>query len=186
VNYYGADTTTIGAVVDFRYQNLSTVKTSGLDFGVSYKVNALGAQIETGVDGTYIFAFKNTFTPTAPTVSLLDTPYNPIDLRLRGRAIVTEHQLSLGVFLNYVNSYSDNIVSPTTHVPSWTTADASLSYEFASSGPLRNGLSIALSIINLTGRDPPFVPGNQFGLSFDGANANALGRFYSFRIGKRL
>jgi len=186
VNYYGADTTTIGAVVDFRYQNLSTVKTSGLDFGAAYKSNALGAQVETGIDGSYIFAFKNTFTPTAPTVSLLDTPYNPIDLRLRGRAIVTEHQLSLGVFLNYINAYSDNIVTPTTHVPSWTTADASLSYEFVSGGPLQSGLSIAFSVINLTGRDPPVVPGNQFGLSFDGANANALGRFYSLRIGKRL
>jgi hypothetical protein len=43
-----------------------------------------------------------------------------------------------------------------------------------------------LSVINVTGKDPPSVPGNQFGVSFDGANANALGRFYSIRIGKRL
>jgi outer membrane receptor protein involved in Fe transport len=186
VNYYGADTTTIGAVVDFRYQNLSIVKTSGLDFGTSYKVNALGAQIETGVDGTYILAFKNAFTPAAPSVSVLDTPYNPTDLRLRGRAIVTEHQLSLAVFVNYVDSYSDNIFTPSIHVPSWTTADASLSYEFSSSGPVLSGLSLALSVINVMGRDPPSVPGNQFGVSFDGANANALGRFYSLRIGKRL
>src|SRR5216684_2025784 len=78
--------------------------------------------------------------PTRATVSLLDTPYNPIDLRLRGRAIVTEHQLSLGVFLNYINAYSDNIVTPSIHVPSWTTADASLSYEFSSSGPVLRGL----------------------------------------------
>jgi iron complex outermembrane receptor protein len=186
VNYYGADTTAIGAVVDFRYQNLSIVKTSGLDFGASYKVNALGAQMETGVDGTYVFALKNAFTPTAPSVSLLDTPYNPTDLRLRGRAIVTEHQLSLAVFVNYINSYSDNIFTPSIHVPSWTTADASLSYEFSSSNPALSGLSLALNVINVMGRDPPSVPGNQFGVSFDGANANALGRFYSVRIGKRL
>jgi iron complex outermembrane receptor protein len=186
VNYYGADTTTIGAVVDFRFQNLSTVKTNGLDFGASYKVNALGVQMEAGVDGTYIFAFKNAFTPAAPSVSVLDTPYNPTDLRLRGRAIITERQLSLGVYVNYINSYSDNIFTPSIHVPSWTTADASLSYEFSSSGPVLSGLSLALSVINVTGKDPPSVPGNQFGVSFDGANANALGRFYSIRIGKRL
>jgi iron complex outermembrane receptor protein len=185
-NYFGADTTHIGALVDFRYQNLSTVKTTGMDFGVAYKTNVSNRQFETGIDGTHIFEFKNTFTNTAPVVSLLNTPYNPLDLRLRGRAIMTEHQVSLGVFLNYVNSYSDNIGTPTTHVASWTTADAALSYEFSAGGPLLSGLSLGFNVINLTGRDPPYVPGNQFGVNFDGANANALGRFYSFRIGKRL
>jgi iron complex outermembrane receptor protein len=186
VNYYGADTSTIGALVDFRYQNLSIVKTNGLDFGASYKTDVLEAQVECGADGTYIFAFKNTFTNTAPTASLLNTPYNPVDLRLRGRAIVTRGQFSLGVFLNFVNAYSDNIFTPATHVPSWTTADASLGYDFRSGGAVLSGLSVGLNVINLTGRDPPNVPGNNFGVNYDGANSNALGRFYTLRIGKRF
>jgi len=186
VNYYGADTSTIGALVDFRYQNLSTVKTDGLDFGASYKADVLGTRLETGVDGTYIFAFTNTFTNTAPTVSLLNTPYNPIDLRLRGRAIASRNQFTLGLFLNFINAYSDNIFTPATHVPSWTTADASLGYQFSADRSMLDGLAVGLNVINLAGRDPPSVPGNSFGVNYDGANANALGRFYTLRIGKRF
>jgi len=94
--------------------------------------------------------------------------------------------LSGGVYINFTNAYSDDNVIPYGHVSSWTTADAAISYEFGSSDAPFNGVTIALSVINLTDRAPPYVS-NPFGypITYDGANANALGRYISLRLQKR-
>jgi iron complex outermembrane receptor protein len=185
-NPYNINPATIGAILDDRYLNLSTAKTRGLDFGVGYKTSLLSGSIDTGIDGTYIFAFDDQFTSIAPTTSFLNTPYNPIDLRLRGRATVTLGSMSMGLFLNFTNSYTDTNIVPTGHVSSWTTADAVVSYDIGSpAGPFR-GTSIALSVVNLTDRDPPYVTNYAgFPINYDGVNANPLGRFFSLRLQKR-
>ena len=137
--------------------NLSSVKTRGLDFGLGYKRTILGTGIDTGIDGSYIFKFDNQFSSSAPVVSILNTSYNPINLRLRARALATRGPLSGGVYINFTNDYSNNNVIPYAHVSSWTTADAVASYAFGSSGGPFNGITVALSVINLTNRAPPFV-----------------------------
>ncbi len=185
VNFYNVNPATIGAIYDARYFNLSTVKTRGLDLRVAYKAAIEGTQFETGVDGTYIFAFDDQFTNTAPVTSFLNTPYNPVDLRLRGREIVTRGPLSVGLYVNFTHAYSDNNATPEVPVASWTTADAIAIYRFGSDGPL-HGLSATFSVINLANRNPPYV-GNQkgFQIDYDGANANALGRYFSLLLQKR-
>jgi iron complex outermembrane receptor protein len=183
-NFLG-DLSTISTIIDARYQNISNVKTRGLDFALGYKMSARGATIDTGLDGTYIFKFDNQVTNGSPIASILNTAYNPIDLRLRGRAVLTEGQLSAGVFVNYVSSYSYPITSPATPVASWTTADALLSYELDSSTPVLGRTTIGFNVTNLTGRDPPYLAGDPNHLHFDGANASVLGRQYSLRFEKR-
>jgi iron complex outermembrane recepter protein len=186
VNPYNVNPATIGAIFDSRSMNLSSVKTKGLDFGFGYKKTILGTRIDAGIDGGYIFAYDNQFSSTAPVVSLLNTSYNPINLKLRARALATRGPLSGGVYINFTNAYSDDNVIPYGHVSSWTTADAAISYEFGSSDAPFNGVTIALSVINLTDRAPPYVS-NPFGypITYDGANANALGRYISLRLQKR-
>jgi iron complex outermembrane receptor protein len=185
-NPFNIDPTTIGAIFDSRRLNLSTVKTRGLDFGFGYKTTLLDARIDTGVDGTYIFTYDNRFSSTAPVTSILNTTYNPTDLRLRGRAIATEGALSAGLYINFTNAYRDVDITPSGHVSSWVTADAILSYDFGSAGAPLSGVSVSLSVINVTDRDPPYVT-NSFGvpITYDGANANALGRYFSLRLQKR-
>jgi hypothetical protein len=184
-NFYNVNPATIGAIYDSENLNLSSVKTRGLDFGLGYKRTIFGTGIDTGIDGGYILAFDNQFSSTAPVVSILNTAYNPINLRLRARALATRGPLSGGVYINFTNDYSDNNVIPYGHVSSWTTADAVASYAFGSSGGLFNGTTVALSVINLTDRAPPYVS-NPFGYSitYDGVNANALGRYISLRLQK--
>ena len=165
---------------------METVKTGGLDFGVGYKTTLFSRSIDTGIDGTYVLAFDNQFSNSAPITSFLNTPYNPIDLRLRGRAIITQGPLNVGVYVNFTNAYSDTGVVPNGHVSSWTTADAVVSYEFGSVEGPSNGVSVAFSVTNLTDRDPPYVTSpTGFGITYDGVNANALGRFFSVRLQKR-
>jgi len=185
-NPFNIDPTTIGAILDNRTLNLSTVKTRGLDFGVGYKTILLGSSIDTGVDGTYIFTFDNQFSNSAPIASFLNTTYNPTDLRLHGRAIVALGPITTGFYLNFMNAYRDTNMVPNGHVSSWTTADAVASYEFGSTEVPYSGVTIAFSVTNLTNRDPPYVSNpNGYGITYDGVNANALGRFFSLRLQKR-
>jgi iron complex outermembrane recepter protein len=185
-NFYNVNPATIGAIYDSESLNLSSVKTRGLDFGLGYKNTILGTGIDTGIDGGYIFKFDNQFSSTAPVVSILNTVYNPINLRLRARALATRGPLSGGVYINFTNDYSDNNVIPYGNVSSWTTADAVASYQFGSSGGPFNGVTMALSVINLTNRAPPYVsnPTAAYPITYDGANANALGRYISLRLQK--
>jgi iron complex outermembrane recepter protein len=185
-NPFDVDPTTIGAIFDSRAQNLSSVKTRGLDFGLGYKTSVLDTRIDTGIDGTYIFAFDDQFTGTAPITPILDTTYNPVDLRLRGRAIATRGPLSAGVYVNFTNAYADNNVTPNGRVSSWTTADAVVSYQFGSAETPFSGTLVQLSVVNLTDRDPPYVTNiSGYPITYDGANANALGRYFSVRLQKR-
>jgi iron complex outermembrane recepter protein len=177
---------TIGAIFDSESMNLSSVKTRGLDFGFGYKSMILGTGIDTGIDGGYIFTFDNQFSSGAPVVSVLNTSYNPINLRLRARALATRGPLSGGIYINFTNDYSDNNVIPYGHVSSWTTADAVASYAFGSSDGPFNGATVALSVINLTNRAPPYVSNpSGYPITYDGANASALGRYISLRLQKR-
>jgi iron complex outermembrane receptor protein len=186
VNPFNINPTTIGAIFDDRSLNLSTVKTRGLDFGLGDKTTLLGAPIDAGIDGTYIFAFDNQFTNSAPVASFLNTPYNAIDLRLRGRAVVAPGPFSTGLYVNFTNAYRDTNIVPNGHVSSWTTADAVVSYKFGSTEGPSSGVLVALSVTNLTNRTPPYVASpTGYGITYDGVDANALGRFISLRLQKR-
>jgi iron complex outermembrane receptor protein len=183
-NPFNVNPATISAIVDSESLNLSSVKTKGLDFGLGYKRTILGTGIDTGIDGSYIVAFDNQISSDAPVASILNTSYNPINLRLRARVLAARGPLSGGVYINFTNDYSNNNVIPYGHVSSWTTADAVASYAFGSSGGPFNGVTIALSVINLTNRAPPFVSNPSYPITYDGANANALGRYISLRLQK--
>ncbi len=191
-NPFNVNPATIGAIYDSESLNLSSVKTRGLDFGLGYKRTILGTGIDTGIDGGYIFAFDNQFSSGAPVVSVLNTSYNPINLRLRARALATRGPLSGGVYINFTNDYSDNNVIPFGHISSWTTADAVASYAFGSpGGSPATALWSHSSVINLTNRAPPFVLNpspSVYPINYDGANANALGRIlflFGFRSAGR-
>jgi iron complex outermembrane recepter protein len=176
----------IGAIFDDRSLNLSTATTKGLDFGIAYKTSVGSGQIDTGIDGAYILTFDNQFSSVAPVTSILNTPFNPVDLRFRARAVFTQGPLNGGVYLNFTNSYENTNVTPSVHVASWTTADAVISYQFGLLDVPSSGLTVALSVINIANRNPPFVANSfGYGVTYDGINANPLGRYVSLRLQKR-
>ena len=190
-NIFDIDLATIGAIVDSRVHNLSIERTRGLDMDGSWASQTPVGNVELGLNGTYIFRFDNQFTPNASAVAILNTAYNPVDLRMRARAIVRHGGLTFASFINYTNSYRDNgIVNPdgsvgTLPIASWTTVDATAKYLFnADHGPLADA-SLLVTVTNIMDRKPPFVANPLFGINFDGANANALGRFVSVQVSKR-
>lgn len=184
-NLFGIDLASIGAIFDSRMHNLSIECTRGLDLDGSWSEQAALANIELGLTGTYVFRFDSQFTRNAPRVSILNTAYNPVDLRLRGRAIIQRGSLTLATFVNFTNSYREDDTVGSREIPTWTTVDATLKYRFNSEhGPLADA-ALLLAVTNLLDTAPPFVANPQFGINFDGANANALGRFLSVQLSKR-
>lgn len=184
-NFGVANLATIGAVVDSRQLNLSTSITDGLDFGSAYKMHFQSWTSEVGVDGTYIFKFDNQFSSTSPLVSLLSTLYNPVNLKLRGRVTAQRGPVSVSAFLNYVNHYENSAVNQP--IASWTTLDLTGKYEFSTG--FFSGDSLQVGVTNLTNRAPPYTQNaydaSGYKFSFDGVNANALGRVISAQISKR-
>jgi iron complex outermembrane receptor protein len=186
VNYFNIAPSTITALADFRTRNLSTLYTNGIDFGLSYRAKILLGEAETGLDGTKIFQFTDRFSPTAPTLSILNTTFNPIDLRLRAREVIKRGNFTVAIFANYTDSYTNNVVPPA-HVSSWTTIDTSVTYQTAKGRGLLDDLAVTLGVTNLLDRNPPYVVSYEaVGLNYDGANANPLGRFVFLQLSKRL
>jgi iron complex outermembrane recepter protein len=184
-NLFGIDLATIGAVFDSRTHNLSIESTRGLDLDSSWSAQSVLGNIELGLTGTYVFRFDTQFTRNAPAVSILNTAYNPVDLRMRGRVILQGRSLTFATFVNFTNSYQEDGTAGAREIPTWTTVDTTLKYRFSSEhGPLVDS-ALLLSVTNLLDRAPPFVPNPQFGINFDGANANALGRFLAIQLSKR-
>jgi outer membrane receptor protein involved in Fe transport len=184
-NIFGIDLDTIGAIFDSRVHNLSIMRTRGFDLDGSWVTQTDLANFELGLNGTYILRFDTQSTPNADAISILNTAYNPVDLRIRGRAIVRHGGLTLASFVNFTNSYREDDTAPQRDIPIWTTVDATAKYLFNSEhGPLVDA-SVLLAVTNLLNKAPPFVPNPIFGINFDGANANALGRFVSLQLTKR-
>lgn len=184
VNFLDIDLATIGAIVDSRVHNLSIERTSGVDMDAAWSRQTPLANLEFGLNGTYILDFNTQFTSEAPTVSIVSTAYNPVNLRMRARAVARRGGLTFATFVNYTNSYRTVVGGNPSPVSSWTTVDATLKYLFnADRGPLAD-LAVLASVTNLANRDPPFVL-NPVGVNFDGANANAFGRVVALQLAKR-
>jgi iron complex outermembrane receptor protein len=184
-NPFGIDPATIGAIFDSRVHNLSSTHTSGFDLDGSWTAQTALANVELGLNGTYILRFDTQFTPNAATVSILNTDYNPVDLRIRARAILRRGGLTFASFINFTNSYRDDDTATAPTISSWTTVDETVKYLFNNEhGPLADA-SVLLSVTNLFNKAPPYVANPLFGINFDGANANALGRFISLQLSKR-
>lgn len=177
--------TTIGAVVDSRSLNLSSVNTDGLDFGASYALQGDWGQNTIGLAGTYIFNYETRFSNTSPTSNLLNTAYNPIDLKIRAFDTLQLGSLTTSMFVNYVDSYYST-TARTSRVRSWTTFDLNVRYDFSSSRRLLDGASVSLGAVNIFNASPPRIPGATATLPFDAANANALGRFVYVEFRKRF
>ncbi|MCW3838181.1 TonB-dependent receptor domain-containing protein [Sphingomonas canadensis] len=180
-------TATFVAIADARLQNLSSVRQSGLDVNLSYAFDLAGGRTEFGGSATYIFYIKQALTETAPSIDVINTIGNPIDLRARAHVSWSNGGFSATLFGNYVAAYTNKTVSPFEPVSAWTTFDLNLSYAFTDkSGPF-SGLRVALTGNNIFNREPPYVnyTAGTYTAAFDAENANPLGRFVALQVTKK-
>lgn len=171
----------ISAIVDTRYANTAGTTVSGFDLGAGYAFKLGNNRIGLDANGTYLTRFRQTLTPTAPSIENVNEVGYPV--RLRGKLIGDWSNGPYGATATYnlVGAYHDLLGQ---RVASWSTFDLQLRYESqATHGPLQ-GTKLALNVQNLFDRDPPFTDTSQ-GIGYDAANADALGRFISLQLTKR-
>jgi iron complex outermembrane receptor protein len=177
-------TALIGAIVDSRIRNMSSVRTYGEDLAAKYSLQSRWGVFDFKFDGTHIDRFAESFTPGSTVQSLVNTQHNPLSTRLRGSIGHSLEGISCTLAVNYAGAYQDNGSTPAREVSSWTTVDAQLNYEFGlhTMGPL-TGLRVTLSIRNLFNAGPPFLNSPLQG--YDPENADLTGRFANVAVRKR-
>ena len=186
VDFGATNLTNFAAVIDSRELNLSSVDTRGLDSAVSYRATIGPLEVDPGLDLTYIWKLTNQFTAETPETSLVNTLYNPTRVKARGHLLLSEGPLSVATFVNYVNSYTNNVTAgQPAPISSWTTIDLTASYACTSCAGLLRDFAVSAGVINLADRAPPFAANaNGFDINYDGANANPLGRYLFVQVSK--
>lgn len=176
----------VTAIVDARTQNLARQNLDGIDFDLGYRF-AFADAAEIGVSGSYLLGFSQQITTSAPSFSVVDTVGYPVDLRLRGRATISESGLGAALFVNYVDGYRNQSSGTVRKVASWTTLDLQLSYRFGESRGALSGLSLSLSATNLLDADPPHLAYalGTLTIGYDAENASPLGRVIGFQVTKQ-
>lgn len=180
----GAGPAGVQVIYDGRYQNIASLKTSGIDFSGHYGFDADADRIDLFLAGTYLIELDSKSASTTPTVGVLDTVFNPIDLRVRGGATWTGGGWSSTITVNYTDSYGNPTTVPASRIDAWTTADWQLSYRTQDRPDLFGDVVIALTVQNVTDEKPPFVALATSGFQYDATNASPLGRVVSLQITK--
>jgi hypothetical protein len=119
-------------------------------------------------------------------VDVVGTVGAPVALRLRGRLGWSQGPIAVNAFVNFIDGYRNQTITPAGRVGDWTTADVQVSYAVpAKDGPLA-GVKAALSISNLFDRDPPFAPLRTptSTTGFNPDNASPEGRLISLQVTK--
>ncbi|MFT4954862.1 MAG: iron complex outermembrane receptor protein [Brevundimonas sp.] len=168
-----------GAVADARYVNTNSLVVEGIDLSGSWSFSRGDDRFTLGSSASWLLRYETQATPAAPVVSRLDTPNNPLDLRLRASADWSRGPLGIGLTLIHADSYADLDGRP---IGAWTTADAQL--RWAPRAGWAGGTNVALTVRNLFDTDPPFYNAPQ-GIAYDAANADVLGRFVALQVSRQ-
>ena len=186
--FFGATLDNVGIINNVNMvRNLARTETSGLDLQLDYGTDLPAGHLDAGINANYILEFSQQAAASSPAVETLNTYLNPVDLQLRGHASLSRGGLTARAFVNYVDSYKVDGTEAAAGIPSWTTVDLALSYDFdkPAAGWLE-GVGLSLSVTNLFDEAPPSAPpdGGYSLTAYDPTNASPLGRFVTFEVRK--
>jgi iron complex outermembrane recepter protein len=184
----------VTAILDQRFHNMTATEQSGVDLGATYGFTAGPGRLNLSAAVTRLFDNDIQPVPGVPSFTLLDTLGQPLRWKARGALTWAQGRFGAALSINYANSYENALFVPAQDIDSWTTGDVHLSYstDDSSAMNLLGGITIALTVNNITDEAPPLVqipaskllPG-QNALPFDSTNASPIGRFVSMQVTKR-
>lgn len=174
----------VGAFFDGRYNNVATSRTSGFDVQVSQRIRFEGSQLDLQLSGSYLTDYSIRASAAAPSQELLDTVFQPIDLRLRAGGGWTAGNFFASAFVNYADDYKDpgSFYTSGGNVASWMTVDAQVGYQWNRRFSSDRNVRMALSALNVLDEDPPQLSATPFQLGYDAENASPLGRFIAVNL----
>ncbi|MEM9617503.1 MAG: TonB-dependent receptor [Pseudomonadota bacterium] len=192
------------AVIDQSLQPAARERTRGLDLSASYNFETAHGVFDLFAAANYVFTFERRLTEQTPTIDVVDSFGDPLDLRVRGGGGWRKGAFNASAIINYADDYSYEAFVDTTGVSfpnsiggtgvvdvqlvpvkSMTTLDLFLAFDAGVAFDNRwlKGTTFSFSAINLTDERPQEIPGAALG--FDDFNADPTGRFAAFQVTKR-
>lgn len=175
----------VGAIGDARTNNIASSIVTGVDLQLASGHDTPIGRLDLGLNANYLFDFKRALISTDPLTEEVDRLGRPVDFRARGSITWANAHWAVSGFVNYVDSYTDDVSVPARRVDSWLTSDLTVSYKTAPSSDdgLLGGVKVSLFVQNMLDEDPPFAD-TIGGLGYDSSNANGRGRFVTLQINK--
>jgi iron complex outermembrane receptor protein len=166
-------------IVDARKKNVGRLKTSGIDFSVSYNFDLGDGNLSLGANGTRVLTYKRSFVPNVPLTNLLNIIDNPQEFYSRVYADYSIGTWNFSTTWNHTGGYTNNLVTPFQKVDAYDTFDLSVVKELDLG---RGGSTISLSVQDVFDKKPPLVINGN--LPFDPQVVNIMGRYAAveFRI----
>lgn len=176
----GTTVNDVQATLDARLLNTAVTNVSGVDLVVSHAFEVAGHRFGAGVNASYLLELENQVFRTSPAVDVVDTIFNPADLRARSFLTWSHGAWSAAGYVNYVDSYRDNqLPADLGRISTWTTFDLTAAYTS------QKGLTVRLNATNVFDRAPPTViwrTASYASPGYDTENADPLGRYVSLML----
>ncbi|WP_068079593.1 TonB-dependent receptor domain-containing protein [Novosphingobium rosa] len=185
---------TARAITYSRNANASDVRQNGIDVLASYRFDLDKSHLTLAGSFTKILGNKTQVVNGGAVIDGVDIVNYPVSLRGRGSVTWNWGPLTITPAFDYVGSYVNNIpivvngaALPNAKIPSWTTYDLTLVYDFdALDNPAwAKGMNVALNLRNLTNKQPPVVLSSN-GNGMDTQNANPYGIVANLQVTKRF
>lgn len=172
-------------------ENLGTTRTQGFDFLATYSFHTpLPGLWTVGLTANLTTKYDVQFTPGGAFFNVLNDIGYPVRFRMRGNVGWTEGPWNAELFVNYVNGYDNNEVTPTQAVGAFATADVDVVYDVgrAIQSAWSKDLALTLHVTNIGNSTPPYVniPIGNGGGGYDPNAASPIGRLISIAIGKKF
>lgn len=176
----------VEAIIDARTLNFSSQVIDGVDAGASYRWEALGGSFNLSGDLSYLSRYKSRLGQSTMVTSYLGNVGLPTRWKVRGGLGWSSGGVSLNGSVNHAAGYANKLVQPKEPVSAYTTVDLSLQAQVAGSARslVGDGVSLSFYVTNLFDQTPPFV-NNPWGVGYDGANADPIGRRVALQLTKR-
>jgi iron complex outermembrane receptor protein len=183
----------VTAIFDQRVANLSTVKQSGVQLQGAYDLDTNVGQFTFATHVERLIEYDLQVAPGAAYIALLNTFAEPTKWRGQGQFSWTQAGFTAALAINHVSAYDNSLTTPRQSIDAWTTGDLYFSYDASEVAPATwmRGLTISLSIQNVTNEEPPyaqippeFLLPDVNPLPFDPTNASPLGRFVALQVTK--
>lgn len=158
-------------IADGRRQNLGTTLMRGLDFSLNYDWSLGAAELDAGIQGTYVLDYRFEAVPGSGLLDTLDTFGFPQKFRAQADIGVRWGGFRARATVNHLAGYFNNTITPRQEVSNYDTVDLSAGYE------LTRNVTLSADVRNIFNEDPPFVDTTR---GYDPQSSNPVPRLISF------
>jgi outer membrane receptor protein involved in Fe transport len=179
------DPSKVVAIAHDEYTNVSQWRAKGFDLTGSYRFDLGTGELVLRGAASWLESSQQS-SPDAPPIDLAGMIFYPAKLNGRVGAIWRSGGFNASGFVNYTSGVTSQLTVVTQKSSSFTTFDATVSYNTGARHGTLSGILISLSVQNLFNRDPPLYtsPTPISVPPYDSTNYSAIGRFVDVSITK--